>query len=119
MKTSTSNQDEYVLMYPCRECGEDVEARECYEEFGTVMHAIGVTGQAEPHETGAAIGDLKEVNIQNFDNSMSPGIRHLVRFDLIDYFRSLGLAAKDAENKAEEVLVFVDSNVVGKHGDDD
>jgi hypothetical protein len=43
-------------MLHCIECGEDVPAYECYyDDFGGVMiHAMGVTGVAEPHELGEA-----------------------------------------------------------------
>jgi hypothetical protein len=79
-------QREYVLMYPCIECGEDVEARECYDDFGVVMHAMSL-GQAEPHETGSDADDLKQVDIQTFANPAikTPDIRPLVVRDLTAY----------------------------------
>ncbi|MCG7610367.1 hypothetical protein [Mycobacterium sp. CnD-18-1] len=39
----------------CIECAEIVPGTECYDDNGTPMHALGVTGVAEPHELGPRI----------------------------------------------------------------
>lgn len=97
---------EFVLMYPCIECGEDVDARECYDDLGTLMHSMGVTGQAEPHETGSGRDDLKQVDVQSFANpNPTPDFRPLVVRDVAAYLmETFGLSEPQAKAHTEAML---------------
>lgn len=50
-----TNFDPWPRMIKCVECGEDVPVTECYEDSDEYIHAIGVTGLVEPHETGTEV----------------------------------------------------------------
>jgi len=98
---------DFVMMYPCAECGDDVDSSECYEDMGVLMHAMGVTGQAEPHETGHGTEDLKKVYLlaDPLPAPRTPDIRPLVVRDVSAYLvDQLGITPEEATKRANKIL---------------
>lgn len=100
----------YVSMYPCIECGEDVEARECYEDMGVLIHTVGVTGQAEPHETGSRPGDLKRVDIETFASADTTRLDPVQKlWHIREAHREYEAALKRREHGGVAAAHFVDA----------